>query len=68
MLAERRMDTSIDLALRNSGDALTAESFADAGLRLDAFEYSETSDFMMDDLWFFNVPPFDFNSQPYSGF
>jgi hypothetical protein len=32
---------------------------ASAGLEFDAFNFEDTSDFMMDDLWFLNVPQLD---------
>jgi hypothetical protein len=32
------------------------KSFADAGLQLDAFGFEDTSEFMIEDLWFLNVP------------
>jgi hypothetical protein len=30
------------------------DSFADAGLRIDAFDFGETSEWMLDDFWFLN--------------
>ncbi|KAH5645189.1 hypothetical protein HBI51_111440 [Parastagonospora nodorum] len=32
---------------------------ASAGLEFDAFNFEDTSEFMMDDLWFLNIPPLD---------
>ena len=43
-------------------EPLSAEGFTNAGLRLDAFDLGSTSEWMMDDFWFFNdVPPLGFN-------
>jgi hypothetical protein len=50
-------------AIQSYPEFQTAGSFADAGLRLDAFDVGDTSEFLMDDLWFLNVPPLDFDSQ-----
>lgn len=33
--------------------------FASPGPELDVFDFEDTSEFMMDDLWFLNVPPLD---------
>ncbi|KAF2823880.1 hypothetical protein CC86DRAFT_395896 [Ophiobolus disseminans] len=68
MLEGNRMNVPIPPGLHNSEGSFTANPFADAGLRLDTFDYGGTSDFMMDDFWFFNVPPFDFDAQSYAGF
>jgi hypothetical protein len=49
-------------------DPLTADVFVDAGLRLDEFDYTGASGFMMDDFCFFNMPPLDLDDGPlYSG-
>lgn len=40
-------------------NALATDVFADAGLHLDAFDIGDTPEFMMDDLWFLNVPILD---------
>jgi hypothetical protein len=45
------------MPLQTSTESLTADSFADAGLRLDAFDFGDTSEYLMDDLWFLNIPP-----------
>lgn len=39
-------------------EPISAESFTDAGLRLDAFDYGSASEWMLDDFWFIDdVPP-----------
>jgi hypothetical protein len=49
--------------LHDFTDSHTAESFADAGLHLEAFDLGDTPDWMLDDLWLFNVPPLDLSGQ-----
>ncbi|RYO57647.1 hypothetical protein AA0116_g7495 [Alternaria tenuissima] len=39
-----------------SAEALSTDSFADVGLRIDAFDFGETSEWMLDDFWFLNEP------------
>ncbi|CAN9379685.1 unnamed protein product [Alternaria alternata] len=39
-----------------SAAALSTDSFADVGLRIDAFDFGETSEWMLDDFWFLNEP------------
>ncbi|CAG5188144.1 uncharacterized protein ALTATR162_LOCUS11884 [Alternaria atra] len=46
----------------HSAEALSTDSFADAGLRIDAFDFGETSEWMLDDFWFLNEP-FESGSQ-----
>jgi len=50
VLEERRVNMPVDLALHTSAELLTADAFAHAGLRLDAFGYGDTLDFIMDNL------------------
>jgi hypothetical protein len=35
------------------------DTFASSGVEMDAFNFEDTSEFIMDDLWFLNVPPLD---------
>jgi hypothetical protein len=42
-------------------DYLTTDSFVAAGLQLDAFDFADTTDWMMGDFWFLNDPPLDLN-------
>jgi hypothetical protein len=51
------------IPLQTSTESLTAYSFEDAGLRLDAFDFGDTSEYLTDDLWFLNIPPLDIHEQ-----
>jgi hypothetical protein len=42
-------------------ETLSVDAFADAGLRLDAFDMEDAGEWMMDDLWFLNAPLVDLN-------
>jgi hypothetical protein len=66
MLAyQRKPAVSTEVALHTSTDPPPVESFASAGLQLDAFGFGDSSEFLMDDLWFLNVPSFEENG-PFS--
>lgn len=66
LLEEQHIHIVGDSALQ---EPLTADAFADAGLRLDAFDYTDASGLMMDDFCFFNMPPLDLDDGPLcSGF
>lgn len=44
-------------------EPLSVDAFTNSGLRLDEFDLGGTSEWMLDDLWFFNdVPPLEFNN------
>jgi hypothetical protein len=64
LLEERRAPLTVNTALQ---ELLTADVFADSGVPLDAFDFNETSEFMMDDLCFFGVPPLH-NGQSFPAF
>jgi hypothetical protein len=59
----------IDVTLHTYARAPTIDDFSSAGLRLDAFgdDLGDTPAWM-DELWFFDVPPLDFNGQSHSAF
>jgi hypothetical protein len=40
-------------------ESFTADTFADAGLSLDAFDMAGASEWNMDDLWFLDAPLVD---------
>jgi hypothetical protein len=46
----------VDSDPRLVGEPLSAEPFINAGLRIDAFDFGETSEWMLDDFWFLNEP------------
>ncbi|KAH7074655.1 hypothetical protein BKA63DRAFT_414367 [Paraphoma chrysanthemicola] len=57
----------IDVALHAYNEPPTIDDFSSAGLSLDAFgDGLGDTPAWMDDLWFFNVPPLDFNGQSHS--
>ena len=49
-LAAKQVDGQPDL----STTLLSSETFANAGLRLDAFDLGDASEWMFDDFWFLN--------------
>lgn len=56
--------THVNATSNTAAEPPSAEAFAHAGLRLDAFDIGDTSEWMLDDFWFFNdVPALDFNIQ-----
>jgi hypothetical protein len=64
MLADRPdAPTPFSAAVQGISEFQTTDSYADAGLRLDTFDLGDTSEFLMDDLWFLNVPPLDLDGQ-----
>jgi hypothetical protein len=69
MLAHQPTSTvSIDVALQASAEPPPVDSFASAGLQLDAFGLGDSSEFPMDDLWLFNVPSFEDDGHLLIGF
>jgi hypothetical protein len=37
-----------------SAESISTDSFTNAGLDIDAFDFGETSEWMLDDFWFLN--------------
>jgi hypothetical protein len=54
---------SYNTALQKYMEPRVADSFADGGLHFDQFDLGDTSEYLMDDLWFLNIPPLDINNQ-----
>jgi hypothetical protein len=44
---------------QNMSNPLSGEPFSDAGLQLDPLGFGDVSEYMMDDLWFLDVPSLD---------
>lgn len=56
--------THADATLNTAAEPPSAEVYANAELRLDAFDIGGVSEWMLDDFWFFNDgPALDFNGQ-----
>lgn len=49
-------------------ESLSAQTFSDAGLQLDVFDFGSTSEWMLDDFWFLNnAPPTDLGHERHLG-
>lgn len=47
----------------SAASAIPSNAFPNPGLRLDSFDFGNTSEWMLDDFWFFNdFPPLDFSN------
>ncbi|KAF1851013.1 uncharacterized protein K460DRAFT_270862 [Cucurbitaria berberidis CBS 394.84] len=58
----------VDASSSTTAEPLLAEGFTNAGLRFDAFDLGSTSEWMLDDFWFFNdVSSLGFDDQHISG-